>query len=119
MRPWHLKVVEQIVEALPCEAAALAPTVEPLPQSSHRLIEEFADSIAVARDSIVVVIPTEFDLQQWEQLSQRHVAALPAPLGEVGQRISEFLAGGPPLDVRFTGAILSPSELETQKIEPR
>src|SRR3972149_3132893 len=117
--PWHLKVFEQVVEALPREAAALAPPVQPLPQSPHGLVEKLFQPVAVTRNPIVVVVPTELELQQGEQFSERHVAALLAPLGEVGQRVAELLAGGPPLDVRLTGAILSPGKLKPEKIEPR
>ena len=47
------------------------------------------------------------------------MAALLAPLGEVGQRISELLARGPPLDMRLARAVFSPGKLKPEKIEPR
>ena len=50
---WHVEVFEQIVEALPRETAALTPAIEPLPQSTHGLVEELFQPIAVTRHSIV------------------------------------------------------------------
>ena len=64
---WHVEVFEQIVEALPRETAALTPAIEPLPQSAHGLVEELLQPVAVARNPIVVVVPTELGLQQGEQ----------------------------------------------------
>src|SRR5712692_4049334 len=64
--PWQLEMVEQIVEALPGKAAALTPPVDPFPQCPHGLIKELAQSITVAGHPIVVVIPTELQLQRWK-----------------------------------------------------
>ena len=117
--PWHLKVVEQIVETLPRETAALAPPVQPFPQSPHRLVEKLLQSAAVARYSIVVIVATELELQLREEFSKRHMTALLAPRSEVGQRVTELLPGRPPLDVRSARAVLSPGELKPEKVEPR
>ena len=68
-RPWHLKVFEQVVEALPRKTAALAPPVQPLPQSPHGLVKELFQPVAVTRNPIVVVVPTELELQEREQFS--------------------------------------------------
>ena len=114
-----MKVFEQIAEALPRETAALTAAIEPLPQSAHGLVEELFQSAAVARNPIVVVVPTELERQQGEQFFERHVAALPAPRGEVGQGVAKLLAGGPPLQMRLTGAVLSPGELKPEKVKPR
>src|SRR6266581_4429872 len=47
------------------------------------------------------------------------MAALFAPCGEVGQRVTELLARCPPLQMRFAGAILPPVKLKPEEIEPR
>ena len=113
-----MEVFEQVVEALPRKTAALASPVQPLPQSPHRLVEECFQPGAVAGHPVVVVVPTELERQQREQFSKRHVTTLLTPRGEVGQRVAELLAGGPPLQVRLTGAILSPGKLKPEKIKP-
>ena len=110
---------QQVVESRPRETAALTSAIEPLPHSPHGLIEELPQSIAVAGNPIVVVVPTEFEIQRWEKLLQRNMTALFAPCREVGQRVAKLLARCPPLQVRLAGAILPPVKLEPKEIEPR
>ena len=64
---WHVELIEQIVKALPRETAALTPAIEPLPQSTHGLVEELLQPAAVARNPIVVVVATELERQHGEQ----------------------------------------------------
>src|SRR5438552_9422026 len=100
---------QQIIEARAREAAALAPAIEPLPQSPHRLIEELLQSIAVARHPVIIVVAAELEVKRREQFLQRNMTTLLAPLSEVGQRVPELLAGGSPLQMRFARA--SPSTM--------
>src|SRR5207249_7260957 len=110
---------QQIIEARAREAAALAPAIEPLPQSPHRLIEELLQSIAVARHPVIIVVATELEVKRREQFLQRNMATLLAPLREVGQRVPELLTGGSPLQMRFARAIFSPVKLKSEEIKPR
>ena len=110
-------MVEQIIKTLPRKAAALASPVHPFPQSPDGLFVKLFQPVAVARHPIVVVITTELEVQRGKQFSQRYGSALFAPLREAGQRIPKLLAGGPPLHMRLTGAILLPRKLEPQKVE--
>src|SRR5437870_97126 len=57
-------MLQQIVETRARETAALASAIKPLPQSPRRLIEEFLQSIAVARHSVVVVVAPELQVQR-------------------------------------------------------
>src|SRR2546422_2866253 len=111
-------MLQQIVETRARETAALASAIKPLPQSPRRLIEEFLQSIAVARHSVVVVVAPELQVQRSEQFLQRSMTTLLAPLGEVQQRVAELLARCPPLQMRFASAILSPVKLKPKEVEP-
>src|SRR5213593_2740731 len=111
-------MLQQIVETRARETAALASAIKPLPQSPRRLIEEFLQSIAVARHSVVVVVAPELQVQRREQFLQRSMTTLLAPLGEVQQRVAELLARCPPLQMRFASAILSPVKLKPEEVEP-
>ena len=114
-----MEMLQQIVEARARETAPLAPAVEPLPQSSHGLIKELLQSIAVAWHSVIIVVTTELQVQRCEQFLQRNMATLLAPLREVGQRVPELLAGCSPLQMRFASAILSSVKLEPEEVKPR
>jgi hypothetical protein len=48
-----------------------------------------------------------------------NVAILLAPLGEVGDRVAEFLSGGSAHDMRLARAVRIPAKLEPEKVEPR
>src|SRR5437867_12844026 len=85
---------------------------------SQNNIEEFLQSIAVARHSVVVVVAPELQVQRSEQFLQRSMTTLLAPLGEVQQRVAELLARCPPLQMRFASAILSPVQLKPKQVEP-
>src|SRR5262245_47033422 len=111
-------MLQQIVETRARETAALAPAIEPLPQSRHRLIEELLQSITIARHAVIIVVTTELEVQRCEQFLQRNMAILLAPLSEAGQRIPELLARCSPLQMRFASAILSPAKLKPEEVEP-
>src|SRR5437867_4960802 len=110
---------QQVVEGRPCEAATLTSAIEPLPQSPHGLVVELPQAIAIAGNPVVVIVPTEFEIQRCEEFLQPNMTVLFAPCSEVGQRVAELLARCPPLQMRFTGAILPPVKLEPKEIEPR
>ena len=112
-------MIEQIVEALPVETPALAPPVQPFEQYPCRLPVELVQPVRVVHHSVVVVIPTKLQLQLREEQSKANVAILLAPLGEVGQRVSEFLSRSPAVQMRPALAIPPPEELEAEEVKPR
>lgn len=69
--------------------------------------------------SVVFAIPTELPVQLREQDVETNVSILLAPLGEVGDRVAEFLSGRPSHDVRLAGAIFVPATLEPEEVESR
>ena len=77
-------MIQQVFEALPVEAPALASSVQPLQQNLHRSSVELLDSNSIPFHSVVVVIPTELPVQLREEHVESNVAILFAPLSEVG-----------------------------------
>jgi hypothetical protein len=112
-------MVHQVFEALPVEALALASSVQPLQQNLHRPTVELLNPYSIPFHSIVVVIPTELPVQLREEDVESNVAILLAPLGEVSDRVAEFLSGSSAHDVRVARAVRIPAKLEPEKVEPR
>ena len=85
-----MEVSQEIVEALPVETPTLASSVQPLPQNLHCPTMELLQSDSIPVHSVVVVIPTELAVQLWEEHLESNITILPAPLGEVGDRVRSF-----------------------------
>ena len=60
---------------------ALAPPVQPLQQGSHRFVVELVHFYRVPLNRIVVVIPTQFEVQLLKQDAVPQIVMLPAPVG--------------------------------------
>ena len=60
-------MLEEFLKPFPVEAAPLATPVEPFEQYPHCLPEELVQTGIVTDYSVVVEVPTEFGVQQFEQ----------------------------------------------------
>ncbi len=112
-------MIQQVFEALPVETPTLASSVQPLQQDRHCPTVELFQPNSIPFHSVVVVIPSQLPVQLREEHLQSNIATLLAPLGEVGDRVAQFLSGSSARDVRFARAVFVPAKLEPEKVEPR
>ena len=112
-------MIQQVFEALPVKASTLTSPVQPLQQNLHCSAVKLLNPVSIAFHSVVVVITTELPVQLREQEIETKIAILPAPLGEVGDRVAELLPGCSTHDVRLARAVFVPAKLEAEKVEPR
>jgi hypothetical protein len=97
---------------------ALATPVEPLQQNPYGAVEELFQAGGVPVDSVVVVRPTQFGVPPLEEHWQPEGAILLAPRCEALPRGAEFLAGRAALERILPLAVLAPSTLKPQTLEP-
>ena len=68
MRLFYLKVSKEFLEPSPRVTFFVTPPIEPFEQDALDLVEELFEADRVAEHAKVVVIPTEFGVQLFEQI---------------------------------------------------
>ena len=118
--PWsgNFQALQYCGVAWPGVTVPLATPIEPLQHNPYGCVEELWQAGGVSMDSVVVGIPTEFSVEPLAQYGQPEVAILLTPRGEALERGAAFLPCGPAFEVLLPLAILSPPQLDPQKLEP-
>ena len=83
------------------------------------MLKELVQAGIVAVDAVVVVVAAQFGVQLIEHLVQAGTAFLLAPVGELLERVVQFLARGAALDLRLAFTVSPPAKLKPQKVEAR
>ena len=117
VRLFYLKVTEQFTEACPRVTLFMAATIQPFEQNLHGLLVELIQAGVVAVDALVVVGPAQFGVQLPEPVRHATPAVLSTPVGELVERVSQFLTRRAPLDTRLASAVSPPAKLKAQKVE--
>ena len=86
-------------------------------QALHSAVVEPFQTDVVPVHPVVVVVPTEFGIQQSEQVFQLPMAIQFAPFRKLFQGLVELFPGGPALYSILAGPVFAPVELKAQKIE--
>jgi len=108
---------DQLGKSFPVVAPALTATAhQPVEHPCH-LIEKVVNTVEVAADTVVIVVPAKLRVESREELVLPHPTVCSGPCIESRQRGAIFLAGGPSLEHDLAAVIEPPPKLEAQKLQ--
>ena len=118
--PWafDLAVLEDFCGAVPVVATSLATPIAPLHQETYGAVKALLQPGSIPVHSVVIVVPTERDIQPLKHHASPQMPVLCTPRRETLQGVPYLLARGAAFAMLFARPILAPMKRTPQQLEP-